>query len=105
MAIALCGNLIVLGRGHPLHWERPSLTRREHEILTLAAEGLPNPVIGNILWVAEQSVRFHLTNVFRKLGVRDRATAVRRAQAFGLLVPWGGRTPPAGGWHTSEPKP
>ena len=42
VAIALRGNLIVLSRGHPLHWERPNLTRREHEILTLVAEGFPN---------------------------------------------------------------
>ena len=98
VAIALCGNLIVLGRGHPLHWERPQLTRREHEILTLVAAGHPNHVIGDTLWVAEQTVRFQLMNVFRKLGVRNRDAAVQRANAFGLLGPreWPDR-PPAGG--------
>ena len=100
VAIALCGNLIVLGRGHPLHWERPNLTRREHEILMLVEEGLPDHVIGDILWVAEQTVRFHLVSVFRKLGVRDRATAVQRAKAFGLLETWEWPDPPpAGEWH------
>ena len=100
VAIALCGNLIVLGRGHPLHWERPNLTRREHEILMLVEEGLPDHVIGDILWVAEQTVRFHLVSVFRKLGVRDRAAAVQRAKAFGLLETWEWPDPPpAGEWH------
>ena len=99
MAIALRGNLIVLSRGHPLHWERPNLTRREHEILTLVAKGFPNHVIGEILWVDEQSVRFQLVSVFRKLGVRDRAAAVQRAEAFGLLAPWEWPdSPPAGEW-------
>ena len=100
VAIALCGNLIVLGRGHPLHWERPNLTRREHEILMLVEEGFPDHLIGDILWVAEQTVRFHLVSVFRKLGVRDRATAVQRAKAFGLLETWEWPDPPpAGEWH------
>jgi DNA-binding NarL/FixJ family response regulator len=99
VAIALRGNLIVLSRGHPLHWERPNLTRREHEILTLVAKGFPNHVIGEILWVDEQSVRFQLVSVFRKLGVRDRAAAVQRAEAFGLLAPWEWPdSPPAGEW-------
>jgi len=98
VAIALCGNLIVLSRGHPLHWERPQLTRREHEILTLVAAGHPNHAICDILRVAEQNVRFQLMNVFRKLGVRDRAAAVQRADAFGLLGPWEWPDgPPAGG--------
>ena len=96
VAIALCGNLIVLVRGHPLHWERPQLTRREHEILTLVAEGYPNHVIGDMLWVAEQTVRFHLVNVFRKLGVRNRDAAVQRARGFGLLGRWPDG-PPSGG--------
>ena len=96
VAIALCGNLIVLGRGHPLHWERPQLTRREHEILTLVAEGYPNHVIGDMLWVAEQTVRFHLANAFRKLGVRNRDAAVQRARGFGLLGRWPDG-PPSGG--------
>jgi len=98
VAIALCGNLIVLSRGHPLHWERPQLTRREHEILTLVAAGLPDHVIGDMLWVAEQNIRFHLSSVFRKLGVRNRDAAVQRANAFGLLGPWEWpEGPPAGG--------
>ena len=54
-----------------------SLTAREREILTLVADGLTNATIGKQLWVTEQTVKFHLSNIYRKLGVSNRTEASR----------------------------
>ena len=51
------------------------LTERETSILTALARGLSNDAIGKELWVAEQTVKFHLTNIYRKLGVSNRTEA------------------------------
>ena len=69
---------------HPDGLFRPRLTRREQEILTLAAHGHTNRGIAEILWVAAHTVKFHLSNVYRKLGVRNRAEAVEAARRLGL---------------------
>lgn len=61
------------------------LTRREREILTLAAEGRSNAQLARTLWVTEQTVKFHLSNVYRKLNVSNRTEAARWAQLHGLL--------------------
>jgi len=61
------------------------LTRREIEILRLVAEGHPNVKVARMLWVTEQTVKFHLCNVYRKLGVANRTEASRWAQLHGLL--------------------
>jgi DNA-binding NarL/FixJ family response regulator len=53
------------------------LTAREREILTLVSEGLTNATIGKQLWVTEQTVKFHLSNIYRKLGVSNRTEASR----------------------------
>lgn len=60
------------------------LTRREEEILRLAAEGLSNAELANKLWVTEQTIKFHLSNVYRKLGVSNRTEASRWAIAHGV---------------------
>ncbi len=61
------------------------LTRRELEILRLVAEGRSNAQLAKMLWVTEQTVKFHLSNVFRKLQVSNRTEASRWAQLRGLL--------------------
>ena len=61
------------------------LTRRELEILRLAAEGRSNSEIAGSLWVTEQTVKFHLSNIYRKLGVSNRTGASRWAQQNGLV--------------------
>jgi DNA-binding NarL/FixJ family response regulator len=61
------------------------LTAREREILTAVAHGLSNRAISQELWVTEQTVKFHLTNVYRKLGVPSRTAAVRYAHEHGLV--------------------
>jgi DNA-binding NarL/FixJ family response regulator len=61
------------------------LTRREIEILQLVAEGYSNSQVAKMLWVTEQTVKFHLSNVYRKLDVANRTEASRWAQVHGLL--------------------
>ena len=61
------------------------LTRRELEILRLVAEGHSNSQLARMLWVTEQTVKFHLSNIYRKLGVSNRTEASRWAQLKGLL--------------------
>jgi DNA-binding NarL/FixJ family response regulator len=61
------------------------LTRRELEILLLVAEGHSNSQLARMLWVTEQTVKFHLSNIYRKLGVANRTEASRWAQLNGLL--------------------
>jgi DNA-binding NarL/FixJ family response regulator len=61
------------------------LTRREVEILQLVAEGHSNSQLARMLWVTEQTVKFHLSNIYRKLNVANRTEASRWAQLHGLL--------------------
>jgi len=61
------------------------LTRRELEILRLVAEGYSNSQLAKMLWVTEQTVKFHLSNIYRKLDVANRTEASRWAQVNGLL--------------------
>jgi DNA-binding NarL/FixJ family response regulator len=66
------------------------LTRRELEILQLVAEGHSNAQVGRMLWVTEQTVKFHLSNIYRKLDVSNRTEASRWAQMRNLLPPRSG---------------
>jgi DNA-binding NarL/FixJ family response regulator len=61
------------------------LTAREREILGLVSEGMTNAQIGRELWVTEQTVKFHLSNIYRKLGVSNRTEASRYALRHGLV--------------------
>ena len=63
----------------------PGLTRRELEILQLVSEGHSNAALARMLWVTEQTVKFHLSNIYRKLDVSNRTEASRWAQVRGLL--------------------
>jgi DNA-binding NarL/FixJ family response regulator len=64
--------------GHGAH--RPGgLTRREGDILSLVAEGHSNSQVARMLWVTEQTVKFHLRNIYRKLGVANRTEAAHWA--------------------------
>jgi DNA-binding NarL/FixJ family response regulator len=62
----------------------PELTDREREVLHLLATGLPTAAIAARLTLAPKTVRNHLSSVFTKLHVADRAEAVRRAREAGL---------------------
>jgi len=65
--------------------DRADLTKREREILQLVAEGYSNAQLARMLWVTEQTVKFHLSNVYRKLNVANRTEAARWAQLHGLV--------------------
>ena len=62
----------------------PELTEREREILTLIAEGLSNNEIAQRLVLSGKTIRNHITNIFSKLQVADRAQAIVRAREAGL---------------------
>jgi DNA-binding NarL/FixJ family response regulator len=61
------------------------LTAREVEILTLVARGATNGDVARRLWVTEQTVKFHLRNIYRKLNVTNRTHASHLAFASGLV--------------------
>ena len=65
--------------------ERPALTDREAEVLTLLAEGRTAQKIGAELHLSEATIKTHLHNLYEKLGVSDRAAAVATAMRLGLL--------------------
>jgi DNA-binding NarL/FixJ family response regulator len=61
------------------------LSDREQAILGALGEGMSNKQIAAQLWLAEQTVKFHLTNIYRKLDVATRTEAVNAAYRRGLL--------------------
>lgn len=62
----------------------PKLTPRETEILTLIADGKSNQEIAERLFISEYTVKTHVSNLFRKLGINDRVQAVLHAFKIGL---------------------
>jgi DNA-binding NarL/FixJ family response regulator len=71
------------------------LTSREVEILQLVAAGLTNSEVARKLWVTEQTVKFHLRNVYRKLDVANRTEASHFAHMKGLVSAQPAGGPPA----------
>jgi DNA-binding CsgD family transcriptional regulator len=63
---------------------RTLLSRRESEVLDLAALGLTNQQIATRLDVSVHAVKFHLAGVYRKLGVNNRTEAVVRCLRSGV---------------------
>lgn len=61
------------------------LSERELAVLTALGEGKSNKQIARQLWLAEQTVKFHLTSLYRKLEVSSRTEAVNAAYRHGLL--------------------
>ncbi|HSJ94235.1 MAG TPA: response regulator transcription factor, partial [Gaiellaceae bacterium] len=55
------------------------LTERELAVLKALARGLSNGAIARESWISEQTVKFHLSNIYRKLGVANRTEAARFA--------------------------
>ena len=62
----------------------PELTDREREVLDLIAQGLSNPEISSRLYLSPKTIRNHISNIFAKLQVADRAQAIVRAREAGL---------------------
>jgi len=63
----------------------PGLTRREREVLELAADGFNGPRIAKELVLSTATVRTHFGHIYRKLGVPDRAAAIAKAMRLGLI--------------------
>jgi DNA-binding NarL/FixJ family response regulator len=76
-----------IGVTEPRHGadDDPDLTRREMSVLQALTRGLSNKAIGQEFWVTEQTVKFHLGNIYRKLGVPSRTAAVHYAHEHGLV--------------------
>ncbi len=64
---------------------RPSLTQAELRVLELVAQGKASGEIASDLFVAEKTVKNHLANIYRKLGVKNRSHAVSEGYRQGIL--------------------
>jgi DNA-binding NarL/FixJ family response regulator len=64
--------------------DAPVLSDRELEILALVAEGATNKEIARTLFLSPHTIKEHTSSLYRKLGARNRADAVQRAQRLGL---------------------
>lgn len=63
-----------------------NLTQRENQVLQKLAEGLTNAEIGNDLGIKIVTVKLHVRNCYRKLGVRNRTEAVGRLRKLGMIA-------------------
>jgi DNA-binding NarL/FixJ family response regulator len=63
------------------------LTDREVTILKAVARGITNKAIGKELWVTEQTVKFHLTNIYKKINADSRTAATRWAFSHDVVDP------------------
>ncbi len=70
----------------PTQQPRQPLSKREHQVLQLIADGLENQAIADILYVSVETVRTHVKSILRKLSSRDRTHAVAVAFRSGVLV-------------------
>ena len=64
-----------------------NISKREHEVLALVVDGMTNAGIGARLDISAETVKSHVSRIYEKLDVRDRASAVRTAIARGLISP------------------
>ena len=86
---ALSGSFQVWGapvEADVAHDEAAALSEREAAVLDAVARGLSNREIGRQLWISEQTVKFHLRNVYRKLGITSRTEAARYAYRTGRVA-------------------
>ena len=80
-AVEILHQLVELVNPQVPHGEL-NLTPRELEMLTHLAQGCSNGEIAKSAWISENTVKFHLKNLFKKLGVRDRGQAIMIARAM-----------------------
>jgi LuxR family maltose regulon positive regulatory protein len=62
-----------------------ALTDRERELLVLLANGTSNKDVANRLYVSENTVKFHLKNIYAKLAVTSRVRAITAAREIGII--------------------
>jgi DNA-binding NarL/FixJ family response regulator len=65
--------------------EKPSLTRREREVLSLLAQGKTNKEIAESLVISERTVKYHVSSILAKLGAGNRTEAVSYAARLGFI--------------------
>jgi DNA-binding NarL/FixJ family response regulator len=85
---AIAGNVfIAVSNPAPVEAARTDLdlTPRETEILHALVDGHSNKQIAGQFWLSEQTIKYHLTNIYRKLQVSSRTEAVRQAYEHGLI--------------------
>ncbi len=75
----------VLGESTVVEELSEPLTAREGEVLALLARGLSNKMIARELHISEHTVKFHISSLYAKLGVSNRAEAVSRGARHGLI--------------------
>lgn len=85
--VSLRGRLEAAGPNVAAKESVPHLDRREDSLLNLLAQGKSIREIGIDLYLVEGTVKNRLSDLYRKLGVRNRASAIAKAQALGLLGP------------------
>ena len=79
------GEVFELGVTPIVEADPSGLTEREIEMLRAVARGLSNRAISQEFWITEQTVKFHLTNIYRKLSIANRTEAARYAYSHGLV--------------------
>jgi len=70
----------------PSRLEKLGISKREHEVLELMAQGLTNQEIADKLFVSVNTIKTHSTNLFSKLDVKRRTQAIQKAKEL-LLIP------------------
>jgi len=80
--------------------EHSALTDRELQILQLVAAGATNGEIARQLWITQQTVKFHVSNIYRKLDVANRTEACHYAHVNGLVTP--GQRPKLGVFSSKD---
>jgi DNA-binding NarL/FixJ family response regulator len=84
LGLSIDAYLVASGDDEPDLLPEP-LTPRERDVLELVAEGLSNHGVASRLGVSDETVKFHLSAIFGKLGASNRTDAVRQAIRRGLI--------------------
>ncbi|MGB0219309.1 MAG: LuxR C-terminal-related transcriptional regulator [Sinimarinibacterium flocculans] len=84
--IAACGGAADSRAGEGSAALIEDLTEREQAILGLLAKGVSNKEMARRLFVSENTVKFHLKNIYAKLGVDNRLRAITTARSYGLIT-------------------
>jgi DNA-binding NarL/FixJ family response regulator len=71
-----------LAAAHHDEMAAAGLSERQHEVLALLAQGLPNETIAERLYISRNTVKFHVAAIYERLGVRNRVQAARAYEAL-----------------------